>query len=68
MRGTSTFKKSDVTRAIKAALAAGVELMRVEVGKDGRIILFPGKPLEAMEVNEWDAVVKNGADQASLRK
>ena len=39
-RGPRTFRQADVTRAIKAAVAAGVEIERVEVDKDGRIVVI----------------------------
>jgi hypothetical protein len=38
------FKERDVTRATKAVLAAGLEIARVEIGKDGAIIVVPDKP------------------------
>jgi hypothetical protein len=44
MRRPSAFKKSDVTRATKAVLAAGLDIARVEIAKDGAIIVVPGKP------------------------
>ena len=34
------FKQADVTRAVKGALAAGVAVGKIEVGRDGKIILF----------------------------
>lgn len=42
-RGPSTFRQTDVTRALKAARAAGFEHVRVEVDTDGRIILIVGR-------------------------
>ena len=35
-RASSTFKKRDVTAAVKAVVAAGVEVGRVEIDKVGR--------------------------------
>src|SRR5262245_15445903 len=39
-RGPQTFRQRDLTAALKAARAAGCEVSRVEVGKDGRIIVI----------------------------
>ena len=43
-RGPCTFKQGDVTRMVKGVVAAGVDVMRVEVDTDGRIVVFAGKP------------------------
>lgn len=58
MRRPSKFRKTDVTRAAKAVLAAGLEIARVEVAQDGSISVVAGKPSGAedanAERNEWD--------------
>jgi hypothetical protein len=61
-RSPSTFKKGDVTKAIKAVVAAGVAIARVEVGTDGKIVVvtgsyseLPGKPDNRTE-NPWDTL------------
>ena len=41
-RGPASFRQSDVTRAIRATQKAGVALARVEIGRDGKIILVTG--------------------------
>ena len=60
MRRPCTFKRTDVTRATKAVLAAGLEVERIEIGKDGSIKVFPGKPEDApadsASENEWDHI------------
>lgn len=38
-RGACTFKQQDVTRALRATLAAGIAVQRVEIDKNGRIIV-----------------------------
>jgi len=42
-RGPCTFKQQDVTRALRATAAAGIEVRRVEIDKDGKIVLVTGK-------------------------
>ena len=41
-RAPSTFRQQDVTQAIRAAIAAGVDIARIEVAKDGRIVIVAG--------------------------
>ena len=55
-RSACTFKKVDVTRAVEATRAAGIEVARVEVATDGRIIIVAGKPEESAGgvANPWD--------------
>jgi hypothetical protein len=57
-RSPCTFKKNDVTKAVKAVVAAGVEVARVEVDKDGRIVVVAGKPVpeKGRGGNEWDRI------------
>jgi hypothetical protein len=42
-RGNCTFRQRDLTAAVKAVATAGIELSRVEIDRDGRIILVTGK-------------------------
>jgi hypothetical protein len=56
-RGQCTFRQGDVTKAVKAVVAAGVHVARVEVDREGRIVVVAGKPADsvvAAEANEWD--------------
>lgn len=39
-RGPLTFKGTDVTRAIRATMAAGIAVARVEIDKDGKIVII----------------------------
>jgi hypothetical protein len=57
-RGSCTFKQGDITKAVKAVVAAGVQVARVEVDREGRIIVVVGKPVEpqAEEASEWDRI------------
>jgi hypothetical protein len=38
-RGQCSFRQGDVTRAIRAAGAAGREVRRIEIDRDGKIVL-----------------------------
>lgn len=58
-RGPCTFRQQDVTRALRATVAAGIEVQRVEIDKDGKIVVVTGKPAEMGEAtgegnNEWE--------------
>jgi hypothetical protein len=45
-RGAQTFKQADLTRAIKAAVKAGLRVQRALVRADGLIVLdFNGPPI-----------------------
>jgi hypothetical protein len=63
-RAPSTFRQQDVTRAIKAAAAAGVDIARIEIDKAGKIVIITGNGLDPKErsrvtevnENEWDSV------------
>lgn len=58
-RGQQTFKERDVTKALKGALKAGMAVGRVEIDKDGKIVVVTARPEDAVnkekpEKNEWD--------------
>ena len=58
-RKPCTFRQTDVTRAVKAVQAAGIEVGRVEIDKDGKIVVLAGKqpvPDEGRGGNEWDHI------------
>jgi ssDNA-binding replication factor A large subunit len=42
-RAPSTFGQTDVTKAVKAVRSAGVNIVRVELTKDGRIVIVTGE-------------------------
>jgi hypothetical protein len=56
-RSSYSFKKRDVTRAVKAVVAAGLAVARVEVDKDGKIVIVPGTPGVTTESGSWDKAI-----------
>ena len=64
-RARASFRQGDLARALRAARAAGAEVARVEIDRDGKLVLVMGPGSEpTTKPNEWDAVKQNGKDQA----
>jgi hypothetical protein len=58
-RAPSTFRQQDVTKAVKAVAAAGVHIARVEIDRDGRIVIIASNgelEPDRREENSWDRV------------
>lgn len=63
-RGPQTFRQRDVTAAIKAIERAGHKVAKVEIGKDGCIIVVLVPPVGSettpeTEPNPWDRVFED---------
>jgi hypothetical protein len=43
-RGRLAFKETDVARAIRGARKGGMAFPRIEIGRDGRIVIMDGLP------------------------
>jgi hypothetical protein len=58
MTRAAAFKRTDVTRAARAVLDAGLNVARIEINKDGVIVVVPSKPEELASSeaasSEWD--------------
>lgn len=52
-RTPSNFKQRDVTRALRAAKAAGIEVSRLEIG-GGKIVVIPAGGTPSAPVDELD--------------
>lgn len=64
-RSASTFKQQDVTRALRAAIAAGVAVLRIEIDKSGKIILVtagetPSAPVDDLDRELAEFEARNG--------
>ena len=58
-RGRQRFRQTDVAKAVKGAVAAGMAVGRVEISPDGHISVIAGQPPQEQaptEANEWDTV------------
>jgi hypothetical protein len=51
-RGPLTFRQRDLVRALKSARAAGLEVSKVEIDKDGKIVVIIGKPNAPSDARE----------------
>lgn len=38
-RGSCTFRQRDITRALRATVAAGIEVRRIEIDRTGKIVV-----------------------------
>jgi hypothetical protein len=62
--GPSTFRKRDVRTAVEAVRESGVEVARVEIGRDGKIVVIAGKPVGSEPTaNDWDEVLTNASHE-----
>lgn len=54
----ATFKQADLARAVKAVRAAGLDVVRTEIGADGKIVLHHHSEVTsepATPLDEWRA-------------
>ena len=55
-RVPAIFRQGDVTRAVRAVVAAGQVVARVEIDPNGKIVIVTVGELERREENSWDRV------------
>jgi hypothetical protein len=56
-RGAQKFKQGDVTKALKGAVKAGLNVQRVEIDRDGKIVMFTGKQPKHPEIEDATALI-----------
>jgi len=65
-RGPLRFKETELVRAIKSALKAGLQVAGFEINPTtGNIVVHTDKPEEkesASDINPWDRVIGHGED------
>src|SRR4051794_37089576 len=57
-RGALLFRERELTRAVRAMAKAGQTVTRVEIGRDGKMVIVVGKPQEP--VIEQPAWIRSG--------
>jgi hypothetical protein len=55
-RVPAIFRQGDVTRAVRAVVAAGQAVARVEIDPNGKIVIVTVGELKRREENSWDRV------------
>lgn len=54
-RGPLSFKETDLVRAIKSAVKAGLQVAGFEINpKTGGIVVHTGRPTDELAQNPWD--------------
>jgi hypothetical protein len=69
-RAPSTFRQQDVTRALRAAVAAGLQVAGFKIDPQGKIEVVVGRPaaqdsatISDNNKNPWDEVLTNAAHE-----
>lgn len=58
------FRQADLSRALKAAAAAGLDVGRVEIDPSGKIVIVTARDAAEQPTSEFDKWVNNRARQA----
>ena len=61
-RRRSPFRQADLTKALKATTAAGIDVGRIEIDSNGKIVIVTSKSGDSAEPNALDAWIKRHAD------
>jgi hypothetical protein len=58
-RGPLTFRKRDLQRALTTVTEAGHDVARVEIDKDGKIVLILDDEQPTSPARDWDEALSN---------
>jgi hypothetical protein len=65
MRGRCAFRKADLTRAMKAVLAAGINVAKIEIDLvTGKIAVIPRDSSSTEQINDLDKWIADNAHPA----
>lgn len=54
MTAPARFKQSDIKRAVSGALSAGLGIQKIEIDRDGKIVIIPASDKKPVADNdEW---------------
>jgi hypothetical protein len=56
-KGQHKFTQGAVTRAAKGAVKAGLNVQRVEIDREGKIVIFTGKQPKHSEIEDATALI-----------
>jgi hypothetical protein len=57
-RRQQSFKQDDVTRALRGAVKAGLNVQRYEIDREGKIVVFTGKQPKHPEIEDATALIE----------
>jgi hypothetical protein len=56
-RSAQPFTQGDITRAVKGAVKAGLNVQRFEIDRDGKIVVFTGKAPKHTNIEDATALI-----------
>lgn len=54
MTAPARFKQADIKRAAAGVLSAGLQVAKIVIDANGKIVIIPGSPKESERSNEWE--------------
>lgn len=61
------FRQADVTRALRGAQSAGVDVARVEIDRHGKIVIVPARPGDQHEASETEQALDRELEEFEAR-